>query len=84
MEGLRQIDELAVIRDKLPDIGANLLVVHPLEPSLRALSPLALDVFQLAYNHQQLATVLNQSAATDLDTARVVLSLLDGGYLRVE
>ena len=84
MEGLRQIDELAVIRDKLPDIGANLLVVHPLEASLRALSPLALDVFQLAYNHQQLATVLNQSAATDLDTARVVLSLLDGGYLRVE
>jgi hypothetical protein len=84
MEGLRQIDELAVIRDKLPDIGANLLVVHPLEASLRALSPLALDVFQLAYNHQQLATVLNQSSATDLDTARVVLSLLDGGYLRVE
>ena len=84
MEGLRQIDELAVIRDKLPDIGANLLVPHPLAPSLRALSPLALDVFQLAYNHQQLATVLNQSAATDLDTARVVLSLLDGGYLRVE
>jgi hypothetical protein len=84
MEGLRQIDELAVIRDKLPDIGANLLVPHPLEPSLRDLSPLALDVFQLAYNHQQLATVLNQSAATDLDTARVVLSLLDGGYLRVE
>ena len=84
MEGLRQIDELAVMRDKLPDIGANLLVVHPLEPSLRDLSPLALDVFQLAYNHQQLATVLNQSTATDLDTARVVLSLLDGGYLRVE
>lgn len=84
MEGLRQIDELAVIRDKLPDIGANLLVPHPLVPSLRDLSPLALDVLQLAYNHQQLATVLNQSAATDLDTARVVLSLLDGGYLRVE
>jgi hypothetical protein len=84
MEGLRQIDELAVIRDKLPDIGANLCVPHPLEPSLRDLAPLALDVLQLAYNHQQLAMILNQSPATDLDTARVVLSLLDGGYLRVE
>jgi hypothetical protein len=84
MEGLRQIDELAVIRDKLPDISANLTVPHPLEPSLRDLAPLALDVLQLAYNHQQLAMILNQSAATDLDTARVVLSLLDGGYLRVE
>jgi hypothetical protein len=84
MEGLRQIDELAVIRDKLPDISANLTVPHPLEPSLRDLAPLALDVLQLAYNHQQLAMILNQSAATDLDIARVVLSLLDGGYLRVE
>ena len=84
MEGLRQIDELAVIRDKLPDISANLVVPHPLQPSLRDLAPPALDVLQLAYNHQQLATILNQSAATDLDTARVVLSLLDGGYLRVE
>lgn len=84
MEGLRQIDELAVIRDKLPDISANLVVPHPLQPSLRDLAPPALDVLQLAYNHQQLAKILNQSAATDLDTARVVLSLLDGGYLRVE
>src|SRR3954447_22058527 len=47
MEGLRQIDELAVIRDKLPDISANLLVPHPLEPSLRDLTPLSLDVLQL-------------------------------------
>ncbi len=62
-----------MIRDKLPDISANLAVPHPLEPSLRDLAPLALDVLQLAYNHQQLATILNQSAATDLDTARVVL-----------
>lgn len=84
MEGLRQIDELNVIRDKLPDLGARLLLPHPLTPALRELSPLELDVLQLAYNHQHLATILNQSPATDLDTARAVLNLMEAGYLRVE
>src|SRR5262245_39774711 len=84
MEGLRQIDELNVIRDKLPDLTARLLLPHPLTPSLRELSPLELDVHQLADNHLPLATILNQSPATDLDTARAVLNLLEAGYLRVE
>jgi hypothetical protein len=83
MEGLRQIDELNAIRDKLPDLGAQLYVPHPLEPKLAALSQLDLEVFQLAYNYQQLATVLNQSTATDLDTARAILHLLEAGFLRV-
>jgi hypothetical protein len=84
MEGLRQIDELNAIRDKLPDLGARLSVPQPLEPPLRDLGPLELDVFQLAHNFENLSAVLNQSAATDLDTARTVLSLIQGGYLRVQ
>lgn len=83
MEGLRQIDELNMIRDKLPDLGAQLFVPHPLEPSLSALLPVDLEIFQLAYNHQQLATILNASPATDLETAKSVLHLLEGGYLHV-
>ena len=83
MEGLRQIDELNMIRDKLPDLGAQLFVPHPLEPSLTALLPVDLDVFQLAYNHQQLATILNASTATDLETAKSVLHLLEAGFLHV-
>jgi hypothetical protein len=65
-------------------LGARLLLPHPLDLPLRELSPLELDVLQLAYNHQHLATILNQSPATDLDTARAVLNLLEAGYLRVE
>ena len=84
MEGLRQIDELNMIRDRLPDLGASLYLPHPLEARLKDLTPLELDIFQIAYNHQQLATILNQSEATDLDTARAVLKLLDQGFLRLE
>jgi hypothetical protein len=84
MEGLRQIDELNAIRDKLPDLGSRLVLPQPLEPALRDLGPIELDVFQLAINHENLSAVLNQSAATDLDTARTVLSLLSRGYLRAE
>jgi hypothetical protein len=83
MEGLRQIDELNAIRDRLPDLGAQIYVPHPLEPKLASLEPLDLEVFQLAYNYQQLATVLNQSSGTDLETAKSLLHLLEAGFLRV-
>jgi pSer/pThr/pTyr-binding forkhead associated (FHA) protein len=83
MEGLRQIDELNAIRDRLPDLGAQLYVPHPLEPKLAVLAPLEFEVFQIAYNYQQLATVLNQSPGTDLETAKAVLHLLEAGFLRI-
>lgn len=81
MEGLRQIDELNNIRDRLPDLGAQLYVPRPLEPKLTAISQLELEIFQIAYNHEQLATILNQSPATDLETAKAVLHLLEAGFL---
>lgn len=84
MEGLRQIDELNNIRHKLPDLATRLIVPQPLRPSLRDLPPGDLDVLQLAYNHGHLATILNKSPATDLDTANSVLKLLQAGYLRAE
>jgi len=81
MEGLRQIDELNAIRDRLPDLGAHLFLPRPITPKLSKLSPLELEVFQLAYNHEQLATILNESQGTDLETAKAVLHLLEAGYL---
>ncbi|AKT39782.1 DUF4388 domain-containing protein [Chondromyces crocatus] len=84
MDGLRQIDELNNIRHQLPDLTAQLTVPHPLKPQLRDLTPTDLDVFQIAYNHRLMATVLNKSPATDLETAQSVLKLIQGGYLRAE
>ena len=81
MEGLRQIDELNAIRDRLPDLSAQLFIPRPLEPKLAVLSPIELDVFQLAYNHEQMSTILNESTGTDLQTAKAVLHLLEAGFL---
>src|SRR6185436_557771 len=78
MEGLRQIDELNNIRGELPDLSSHLAVPRPLTPLLSKLSTQELEVFQLAYNHQQLAIVLNKSPQTDLDTAQAVLTLIRG------
>jgi hypothetical protein len=84
MEGLRQIDELNALRDRLPELTARLVVPHPLSAPLADLEDAELRVFQLAYNYQHLSTVLNKSAATDLDTARIVMRLVEGGYFRPE
>jgi hypothetical protein len=84
MEGLRQIDELNHLRHKLPDLDARVSLVHPLEAPLRDLSPLELDVLQLASTSEHLATVLNKSPATDLETAEVMLKLMKESYLHVE
>ncbi|MFO0553407.1 MAG: DUF4388 domain-containing protein [Polyangiaceae bacterium] len=84
MEGLRQIDELNNLRHKLPDLDARVLLVHPLQAPLRALSHVELDVLQLAVNFGHVATILNKSPATDLETAETLLKLIAQGYLQVE
>jgi hypothetical protein len=81
MEGLRQIDELNAIRHNLPDLEARLYVAQPLEAPLRDLDAKELDILQLALNFGHVATVLNKSPATDLDTAQLLLKLLKNRYL---
>ena len=60
------------------------MLLQPVIPPLRDLKPEELDVLQLAHNYGHLETVLNKSLATDLDTARIVLKLIEKHYLRVE
>jgi hypothetical protein len=83
MEGLRQLDELNHIRDKLPDRSAQIGLARPLPGPLRTRSPKELDVLQLAHEHANFGAMLNQSSTTDLETATTILALLDAGYLRV-
>jgi hypothetical protein len=84
MESLRQLDELNAFRDQLPALSARILLDTPLVPPLRDLSPDELDVLQLAHNFNRFGTLLDRSLATDVDTARIVLKLIQKNYLRVE
>jgi hypothetical protein len=84
MESLRQLDELNQFREQLPPLSARLAVETPLVRPLRDLNPEDLDVLQLAHNFGKLGTVLDRSESSDVDTARIVLKLIDNHYLRVE
>jgi hypothetical protein len=84
IESLRQLDELNAFRDQLPGLSARLVLDTPLVPPLRDLSPEDLDVLQIAHNFNRFGTLLDKSQASDVDTARIVLRLIQKNYLRVE
>jgi pSer/pThr/pTyr-binding forkhead associated (FHA) protein len=84
MESLRQLDELNEIRDQLPALGARVTLPTPLIPPLRDLTPEELDVLQLAHNFSRFGSLLDKSLASDADTARIVLKLIQKEYLKVD
>jgi hypothetical protein len=84
MESLRQLDELNSIRDQLPALGARLSIPTPLIPPLRELSPEELDVLQLSHNFSRFGSLLDKSLASDAETARIVLKLIQKQYLKVD
>ncbi|OQB17528.1 MAG: FHA domain-containing protein FhaB [Deltaproteobacteria bacterium ADurb.Bin207] len=84
MEGMRQMDELNQIKERLPRLTSRLHMAMPLQPALRDLKPQELDILQLVHNFGYFEQVLNQSPSSDLDTAQAILKLIDNGYLRVD
>lgn len=84
MEGLRQLDELHAMQHKLPDNAGRLAIPKLMKPPLRDLAPLEVDVWQTIWNHRDVQRVLDISPASDLDTARTIVKLMDLGYVTVE
>jgi pSer/pThr/pTyr-binding forkhead associated (FHA) protein len=81
MEGMRQLDEFRRIEGDLPSRDAAIGLANPLQPPLRDLQPVDLDVLQLVINYGQLGTILDRSPKTDLETAQALVGLLQKGYL---
>jgi hypothetical protein len=84
MESLRQLDELNAFREQLPALSARIVLESPVVRPLRDLKPEELDVLQLVHNFGKFGTVLDRSESSDVDTARIVLKLIDNHYLKVE
>jgi hypothetical protein len=81
MEGFRLQDEFAQLRNRLPPMKSRIILRTPLEAPLHELEPAHLDVLQQSLNSPNLGAVFERSRNTDLDTARILLSLIDRGYL---
>jgi hypothetical protein len=82
MEGLRQLDEFNMLKEKLPSMSSVLEMARPLGPALRDLNSDDLDVLQSVINYGTVEAVLNQSPTTDLATVQGLLKLLKGGYVK--
>lgn len=81
MEGFRQQDELGMFKSRLPSFDKRLGMPVPLEPLLRELSPVELDLFQLTLNSPSIEVVMDLAPTTDLETAQRIETLIRRGYL---
>ena len=82
MEGMRHLDEVRRISSQLPSMSARITVPQPLTPPLKDLNEKELTVLQLVINHRVLATVIDRSRLTDLETCEILTKLLQKQYLK--
>lgn len=76
MEGLRQIDEMAALREKLPARSTKISVAAPLPVPLRELKPDDLDVVQLVMSYGVVGDVMDKSESFDLEVAQCIVDLI--------
>jgi hypothetical protein len=81
MEGMRQQDEFNLLRDRLPPLRSRLILRTPLEAPLHQLEEKHLELLQMALNSQNLEALLDRSKHSMSETAEIVLSLMERGYL---
>lgn len=82
MEGFRQKDEYEQIRGRMPAWDETLSAARPMGVKLRDLAPQELDIFQCALEAQSVGATMDLSPLSDLETARVLVQLIEKGYLR--
>lgn len=82
MEGLRQLDEMKVLVDKLGLAGAVLKANFPLANPLKDLESESLDLFQLLMEETSYEELLDQVSHDDLKTTQILESLFRGKYVK--
>ena len=82
MEGMRHLDETRRLTSTLPPMNARVSIQVPLSPPLKDLNEKELTVLQLVINHRVLATVIDRSRLTDLETCEILTKLLQKQYLK--
>lgn len=82
VEAKRAMDELDVLRQRLPESAQGLALARPMLVPLVALDEVDLALVQLAHNVGRIDRILDQSRLTDGEVVRRLLALIDRGYLR--
>ncbi len=80
MEGLRQLDEIRNLKDKLPPMETDLVIVTPLTAKLADLSPEQLEVFQLIHNYSVIQDVIDMAPMDTSEAANIIMTLLKKSY----
>ena len=82
MDRVRQsCAELKSLRAQLPPLDARLAIPSPLNPPLAHLNADQLNAFQLCMNHSPIQQVIDFHPQGEREGIRVLLSLLEAGYL---
>jgi pSer/pThr/pTyr-binding forkhead associated (FHA) protein len=81
MEGIRQLDEIAALKDRLPPPDATLSL--PKNKRLRDLAPEDLDWAELVLRGRTFSGTLDASPSNDVETARALVGLIERGVLVV-
>lgn len=81
MEALRQQDEFSTVRGQFPPLDSRLALKTPLVAPLHELDSRHLEILQTALNCANVKSLLEKSNESDSDTARIVVELMQGGYL---
>jgi len=83
MEAMRIIDEMDALGADVPSYDATFHITVTLTPKLSDLSKDELNIFQLALNEPTMEFILTHSELDDIETTKVVLSLLHNQYMEV-
>ena len=82
MEAIRQQDEFSTVRAHFPPLDARLALKTPLVAPLHELDSRHLEILQTALNCPSVQALLERSNESDLDTARIVVQLIESGYIQ--
>jgi len=83
MEGLRQQDELAALRDKLPAAGDELVLKVPRDRLPPGLRPATQEILLLLQYYRRVRDILDHSSRPDLEVLQILQVLLDKGILEL-
>ncbi len=82
LEGARQADELAQLREQLPGDGVRLVAATEFKERFEGLHPVTQEILNLMEFYQTVGDLVDHARGSDFEACRAIKTLLDKGVLR--